>query len=95
MNPQNSDIHFRDTGLPKGLESKIHAGSATTVSGECYVTAICNSNSSAGTLTFNNQSHMAAIQIPASACVPLSYPIHCTEFTTAETYVTVVYVPIG
>ena len=84
---------FRDTGLPNGLGSKIQ-GAAATVSGNALITVICNNSAAGVNVVFNNQSHLADLEIPKESSISFGYPLRVTEFTTTEATTSVVYVPL-
>ena len=93
MNPNT--IHFEDTGFPHGLTSKVYAGSAGTVSGNGWITAVTNAGVTSADITFANQAHLQALHMPAATALTLPYPIQVTEFTMAEITQSVVFVPAG
>lgn len=88
-------IYYQDTGLPHGIQVKIHKGAGTVNGGDFLLLGITNAATSTSAVTFGAQTHLANWTIPASTAINLPFPIECTGFITAETNVNVIYVERG
>ena len=88
------NVFFRDTGFAHGVKVKC-TKTAATKSGQFYI--LSASNSSDGgikSIAFANQGHLEDLQVPENGVVNLSFPIECSEFTLADTAMSVVYVDL-
>ena len=94
-----SNVFFRDTGFPHGVKVKC-TKSASTISGSngasLYIISASNSSDAAiKSIVFSNQTHLEDLQIPENGIVNLSFPLQCSEFTLADTAMSVVYVDLA
>ena len=90
-----SNVFFRDTGFAHGVKVKC-TKTAATKSGQFYILSATNiSDAAVKSIVFTNQDHLEDLQVPENGVVNLSFPIECSEFTLADTNMSVVYVDLN
>ena len=88
------NVFFRDTGFAHGVKVNC-TNTAATKSGNFYILSASNvDDANDKSIVFANQDHLEDLQVPENAVVNLSFPIKCSEFTLADTSMSVVYVDL-